>query len=100
MSPASPWRIAMSRTFAIGALASVARVRSARLPHEELPQVVKHLKGAKELKDEPQGSTLYAAIYGGDLDAEGARQLVDPAYRSVAQGGSVKVWVLLDGAVD
>jgi hypothetical protein len=64
------------------------------LPHEELPELVKLLRGVKKL-DAEAGPT----VYGGDLDEAGARKVIAPAHRGVARGGKAKVWVGPDGKV-
>jgi hypothetical protein len=80
-------------------LGGAAKARGARLPHEELAELAKALKDVNKAESRPEGSTVVRALYTGDLDAAGARQLAPPALRAVARGGKAKVWVGLDGQV-
>jgi hypothetical protein len=77
-------------------LGAAAKVRGARLPHDELADLVKGLKDPKgsEAK-EPKGATVYR----GTLDEAVAKALAPTSRRSVAQGGSAEVWVGADGQV-
>lgn len=76
-------------------LGAGAKVRGARLPHEELAELAKGLKGVKKAEAEPEGT----AVFTGTLDEEAARKLVPVSLRSVARGGQAKVWVGSDGQV-
>lgn len=74
-------------------LAGTAKVRSARLPHEELAQLDKLWTGIK--KDIDKGQTRLS----GDLDKKAAEQLAPAENRSVAQDGKAQVWLDKDGQV-
>jgi hypothetical protein len=79
-------------------LGAVAKVRGARLPHEELPVLAKALTGIKLVEVEPRG-TVYAGVYQGELKEADARRLVPKSLEQVAQKGQAKIWVGLDGQV-
>src|SRR5262249_10414824 len=68
-------------------LSASAKVREARLPHEELAAFEKHLTNVTRAEEKKQ------TVYAGDLTAAGARALAKPADRDVARGGTAKVWV-------
>jgi hypothetical protein len=74
-------------------LGAAARVRSARLPHEELANLDGHLKDVR--REEDKGG----AVYSGTLDDEAVKALVRSEYRSVARSGSARLWVNGDGQV-
>jgi len=76
-------------------LGAAAKVRGARLPHEELGELVKGLQGVKKADGEPGGSTVYS----GTLDKANAERLASPSLRAVAQDGQAKIWVGPDGQV-
>ena len=75
-------------------LAAVAKVRKARLPHEELATLAKSLKGVKKAKGE-SGSTVYT---GGLTDA-GVKKLAPSEFVNVAKSGTAKLWVNAKGLV-
>jgi hypothetical protein len=79
-------------------LGAAAKVRAARLPHEELPEVLKGLRGITKAADGSAGSTVRAS-YTGRLDEAVAQALTPAALRSVTRGGRAKVWVGADGLV-
>ncbi len=76
-------------------LGAVAKARTARLPHEELPELLKQVAWAKKPEAGAKGGKLYA----GTLDAAAAKKLAPAAVESVAQGGQAKVEVGPDGRV-
>ena len=79
-------------------LGGVAKVRGARLPHDELSELAKHMKKITLAKEEPS-STVYSGIYQGELEEAAARRLVPKALENVAQKGQAKIWIGLDGQV-
>jgi hypothetical protein len=79
-------------------LGGVAKVRGARLPHDELSELAKHMKKITLAKEEPS-STVYSAIYQGELEQAAARRFVPKALQDVAQKGQAKIWVGADGQV-
>jgi hypothetical protein len=76
-------------------LVAAAKVRRARLPHQELARLVKHLKGVKKAARKENGLTVYA----GDFGAAGAKELAPTESANVAQGGTAKLWVNGKGLV-
>ena len=76
-------------------LGAVAKVRGAALPHDELPQLVKALKGVKKATVGADGTKVYI----GTLDEEGAKKLAPESLRSVARDGQARLWVGADGLV-
>ncbi len=72
-------------------LGAVAKVRRARLPHEELLDLGTALQDVKKT-DQKGGSSLYSAT----LTARGIRQLVPTEYAGVARNGNVKLWLDAD----
>jgi hypothetical protein len=76
-------------------LGASAKVREARLPHEELSDLVKALKGARQGERKVEGFTVYT----GTFDEDGARKLTPVGLRSVARSGEAKLWVSGDGDV-
>jgi hypothetical protein len=68
-------------------LGASAKVRGARLPHEELALLQKHLRDVKKVEEKGQ------TIYRGDLAEEGARLLAKTEDRDVARRGTVRLWV-------
>jgi hypothetical protein len=80
-------------------LGAAARVRGTRLPHEELTELARGLKGVKKMEAEAEGSTVYAGVFTGTLDEEAAGKLAPASLRSVARGGQARLWVGLDGQV-
>jgi hypothetical protein len=80
-------------------LGAVSKVRGARLPHEELADLVKGLKAVEKVEAEPKGSTLYAGVYSGTLTEAAAKKLAPPSLRSIVTQGRSKLWVGLDGQV-
>ena len=79
-------------------LGAAAKVRGARLPHEELAELVKSMKDIQPAKEEPT-STVYSGIYQGRLDQAGARRLVPKSLEALAKEGQAKIWVGADGQV-
>jgi hypothetical protein len=79
-------------------LGGAARVRSAKVPHEELIEVGKLLKAVKKSPQEAGGSSIQW-LYTANLDGQVAKKLVPSNFRSVAQGGQANVWVGADGLV-
>lgn len=71
----------------LAVLGASAKVRGARLPHEELAGFDKHLKNVK--KAEAKGQAVYSA----ELTEDGAKALAKPADREIARGGTAKLWV-------
>jgi hypothetical protein len=76
-------------------LGAAAKVRGARLPHEELPELVKALQNVKKAAAQAEGTTVYT----GTLNEEGAKKLTPAALRSVARDGQAQLWVGGDGQV-
>jgi hypothetical protein len=70
-------------------LAASAKVRSARLPHEDLADLAKHLKNVQKVQEKAR--TGYRA----ELTEDGARALAKRADRELARDGTARVW--LDG---
>ena len=68
-------------------LGASAKVRGARLPHEELADLAKHLQNVKKVEEKKH------AVYSAELTERGARALAKPADREVARGGTAKLWV-------
>jgi hypothetical protein len=68
-------------------LGASAKVRGARLPHEELGDLAKHLRNVK--KAEEKKHTVYSA----ELTERGAQALAKPADREIVRGGTAKLWV-------
>jgi hypothetical protein len=94
------WRRAKTGTESdpLRILGGAARVRAARLPHEELPEILKGLRDVKRAADEPAGSTV-RAVYTGSLDTRWAEKLAPTSLRSVTRSGRAQVWVGADGLV-
>jgi hypothetical protein len=76
-------------------LVGAAKVRSARLPHEDLAELSKHVQWDKKVEAGAEGTRVYA----GTLDAAAARKMAPTAFQSVATGGQVKILVAGDGLV-
>lgn len=74
-------------------LGAVAKVRTARLPHEELPAIVKAAGAAQKEKERDGGLTVYSARLG----REAARALARSENQSVAREGTARFWVDADG---
>ena len=74
-------------------LGAVAKVRSLRLPHEEVAALANSAKAAKKSDAKEDGLTVYTA----PLDAAAAQKLARSEHRSVARGGTAKFWVNADG---
>jgi hypothetical protein len=68
-------------------LGASAKVRGARLPHEELADLAKHLKNIKKVEEKKH------TAYSGELTEDGAKALAKPADREVARGGTAKLLV-------
>jgi hypothetical protein len=90
---ADMWQKARTGTLSdpLRILGPSAKVRSARLPHEELKTLEKvgRFKTSKE-----KGETFLA----GELDEKAAKELARSESRSVARGGSARVWLGPKGA--
>jgi len=76
-------------------LAASAKVRAARLPHEELATLAKNLKEAKK-EDKKEGALT---VYTADLSEDGAKKLAPTESQGVAKSGQAKIWVDKEGAV-
>jgi hypothetical protein len=76
-------------------LGAAAKVRAARLPHEELSELIKALKDVRC----PEAKGDAATPCTGTLDEEGAKKLTPTSLRSVAISGKATVWVTPDGEV-
>ena len=76
-------------------LSAAAKVRSARLAHEEAAILAKALKDAGKLDKKENGLTVYSA----DLTEEGAKKLAPTESQNVAKGGKATLWVDKDGVV-
>jgi hypothetical protein len=76
-------------------LGGAAKVRAARLPHEELPELLQLAAWDKK----PEAVAKDGKLYTGTLDAAAAKKLAPTAVQSVAQGGQAKVQVGADGRV-
>jgi hypothetical protein len=76
-------------------LTASAKVRSARLAHEELATLAKVCKDATKLDKKEDGFTVYTA----ELTDDGAKKLAPTESQNVAKGGKVKLWVDKDGVV-
>lgn len=76
-------------------LGAAAKVRAARLPHEELARLAGTLRQLRK-ESAPGGGAM---IYVGKLDAAGARKLAPTAYRAVARSGQATIWVGADRLV-
>jgi hypothetical protein len=74
-------------------LGTVAKVKAARLPHEEIAGLAKLIKDVKKAARKDAGNTVYTA----DLDAKAARSLAREENRSVARSGTARFWVNGDG---
>ena len=76
-------------------LGAAAKVRGARLPHEELPELAKNIKKVKSTRDQSTKSTIFA----GELEQAGTKKLVPKSLEGVAKKGQAKIWVGLDGQI-
>jgi len=76
-------------------LSASAKVRSARLAHEEAAIFAKALKDPKGLDKNENGLAVYSA----DLTEEGAKMLAPTESQNVAKSGKAKLWVDKDGVV-
>jgi hypothetical protein len=76
-------------------LAAAARVRAARLPHQELDGLDRHLKDLRRDKGKEPDEVVYSAT----LDDEAVQRLAPAAQRAVARGGTVRLTVGRDGRV-
>ncbi len=68
-------------------LAASAKVRGARLPHEEVADLAKHLKNVRKVAEKKH------TVYQAQLTEDGARALAKPADREVARGGRARLQV-------
>jgi hypothetical protein len=71
-------------------LGAAAKVRRARLPHEELAGLARDFKTVTKQQD--KGLTVYS----GELTGEAVKRLAPSEFRSVARSGRARAWV--DGA--
>jgi len=76
-------------------LGAVAKVRTVRLPHEEVAALAKAVRSVKKAEAKEGGQTVYSAA----LDREAAQSLARPEHKGVAQGGSARFWVSKDGTL-
>jgi hypothetical protein len=76
-------------------LGAAARVRAARLPHQELDGLDRHLRDVRLAEGEGPAEVIYAAT----LDDEAAKRLAPSAQRTVARGGTLRLTVGKDGRV-
>ncbi len=76
-------------------LGASAKVRSARLPHEELTGFEKNLTKIRKAGRKEDGQSVYTA----DLDAAGVKRLAPTEYAGVARTGTAKMWVNNKGQV-
>jgi hypothetical protein len=72
-------------------LGALAKVRAARLPHEEVAELAKAVGAVRKEKDGER------ALYRAELSAAAARSLARPEHRGVARGGAARFWVGDDG---
>ena len=72
-------------------LGAVVKVRTVRLPHEELATLAKSVRSVKKAKE--GGQTVYSAA----LDKEAAQALARSEHKGVAQSGSARFWLNKDG---
>jgi hypothetical protein len=72
-------------------LGASAKVRAARLPHEELAVLGKALTNVKKTAEKD------GVLVTGDFAAEPARQLARSENRDLARGGTAKLWLAGDG---
>lgn len=70
-------------------LGGVAKVRAARMPHEEFADLAKLLKNVKEATPKARASTMYL----GTLDEPAAKKLAPTALASVARDGRATIWL-------
>src|SRR5437868_290826 len=68
-------------------LGASAKVRAARLPHEELAKLGKALTNASEAEE--GGRTVYTA----ELGEAAARELASAEDRDLARGGTARLWL-------
>jgi hypothetical protein len=76
-------------------LGAAAKVRGARLPHEELTELAGGLQDLRKAEEETEGTVVFT----GTLAEKAARELAPASLRSVARGGQAKLWVGRDGQV-
>jgi hypothetical protein len=74
-------------------LGAVAKVRPAKLPHEELAGFAKNFK--KVERSAKKDFTLYE----GTLTDDAVKRLVKSEFKSVAQGGTARLWVNNKGLI-
>jgi hypothetical protein len=74
-------------------LGAVAKVRTVRLPHEELVALAMAVRSVKKAEAKEGGLTVYRTT----LDRAAAQPLARPEHKGVAQGGSARFWVSKDG---
>jgi hypothetical protein len=74
-------------------LVAVAKVRSARLPHEELAGFEKNFKEVKKTEEKD------GVLYSGPLTADAAKNLARSEHQGLATSGSARVWVNGKGEV-
>jgi hypothetical protein len=76
-------------------LGASAKVRGARLPHEELAGFEKNLTKVRKTGRKEGGSDVYTA----DIDTAGVKRLAPTEYAGVARTGKAKIWVNNKGQV-
>jgi hypothetical protein len=76
-------------------LGAVAKVRTVRLPHEEVAALAKVVRSVKKAEAKEGGQTVYSS----SLDREAAQGLARPEHKGVAQGGTARFWVDKDGSL-
>lgn len=72
-------------------LGASARVRAARLPHEELLVLLKALAKVAKAREKDR------VVFRGELSAAGARQLARSEDRDLARGGTARLWLDANG---
>src|SRR5262245_17120456 len=66
---------------------AAAKVRRARLPHEELAGFAKHFEKVSKAQEKGR------AVYSGDLTDAAVKQLAPAEFRPVARSGQARIWV-------
>jgi hypothetical protein len=76
-------------------LGAVAKVRTVRLPHEELAALAKAVRSLKKAEAKEGGQTVYSA----SLDKVAAQALARSEHKGVAQSGTARFWMNKDGSL-
>jgi hypothetical protein len=94
------WELSRTGTLSdpLRVLGAAAKVRGARLPHEELLELAKGMTQVKKVEAEPS-STVYLGVFQGELKEAHARRLVPKSLEQVARTGQARIWVGADGQV-